>query len=233
MSFSDINYKKTVTWLLLSCLPFVAVAGWDDVQQERETALSLIPDSARGAEIYEICAVCHMPEGWGTPNGAYPQIAGQHYRVTVKQLADIRAGNRDNPSMLPFAMPEEIGGPQAIADVAAFIEHLKMTSDTGKGSGADLEHGESLYRKHCRECHGVYGEGDADKAYPLLQAQHYNYLLRQLQWIQNGKRRNANKDMMKVIEHMTASDLEALADYLSRLTPVPDKLSPDTWQDRR
>ena len=35
----------------------------------------------------------------------------------IKQLADIRAGNRDNPTMYPFALPESIGDAQALADV--------------------------------------------------------------------------------------------------------------------
>ena len=223
--------RKTLS-LLFTCLSFAAGAGWEDAQKEREEAMSLIPDVSRGAEIYHTCAVCHMPEGWGTPNGAYPQIAGQHREVTIKQLADIRANNRDNPSMLPFAIPEEIGGAQAVADVAAYIEGLKMTHLTGKGSGSDLEHGESLYQKHCRECHGTSGEGNPEKAYPLVQAQHYNYLLRQLQWIQNGKRRNANSDMAKILQDLKQKDLEALADYLSRLQPDAEKLSPRTWSDR-
>lgn len=218
---------------LITCLPFVAGAGWEDAEKEREEAMSLTPDIANGAVIYETCAVCHMPEGWGTPNGAYPQIAGQHRQVTIKQLADIRANNRDNPSMYPFAIPEEIGGSQAIADVAAYIEGLKMTRATGKGKGTDLEHGEALYKKHCRDCHGDAGEGDAVKAYPLVQTQHYNYLLRQLIWIQNGKRRNANSDMAKILQDLGVKDFEALADYLSRLEPEEEKLSPYTWKDRR
>jgi cytochrome c553 len=174
-----------------------------------------------------------MPEGWGTPNGAYPQIAGQHRQVIIKQLADIRANNRDNPSMYPFAIPEEIGGTQAIADVAAYIEGLKMTHATGKGSGTDLERGRRLYDEQCSDCHGMKGEGVADRAYPLLQAQHYNYLLRQLQWIQNGKRRNANSDMAKLLQDMTKQDLEAMADYLSHLQPSQERLSTETWKDRR
>lgn len=233
MFFSQLTLPRTIFWLLLTCLPLVTSAGWEDAQLEREEAMSLIPDISRGAEIYETCSVCHMPEGWGTPNGAYPQIAGQHREVTIKQLADIRAKNRDNPSMYPFAIPEEIGGPQAIADVAAYIEGLKMTHATGKGDGSNLEHGERLYLEHCRECHGISGEGDATKAYPLVQAQHYNYLLRQLHWIQNGKRRNANSDMMKVLESLTTKDLKAIADYLSRLLPDERKLSGQTWEDRR
>ncbi len=206
--------------------------GWDEAQLEREEAMQLTPDIDNGAAVYESCAVCHMPEGWGTPNGAYPQIAGQYRSVTIKQLSDIRAKNRDNPSMYPYALPEEIGGAQAISDVAAYIEILKMTSATGKGPGTALARGESLYHDLCTECHGAQGQGDPAKAYPLIQGQHYNYIMRQLQWIQNGLRRNANREMMKTIKDLPLSDLEALADHISRLSPDPAKLSPYTWIDR-
>ena len=195
--------------------------------------MDFTPDLNNGRLVYAGCAVCHMPEGWGTPNGAYPQIAGQHRSVTIKQLADIRAKNRDNPSMYPYAIPEEIGGTQSIADVAAYIETLKMTSETGKGSGTDLEHGKGLFKAYCVECHGERGEGDAVKAYPSIQAQHHNYTVRQLLWIQNGKRRNANPDMAKIIAPFSIRDFEALADYISRIAPDENKLSPYTWKQRR
>ena len=36
-------------------------------------------------------------------DGTFPQLAGQHTTVLIKQMADIRAGERDNPTMYPFA----------------------------------------------------------------------------------------------------------------------------------
>ncbi|MES9942715.1 MAG: c-type cytochrome [Candidatus Thiodiazotropha sp. 6PLUC2] len=224
--------------LLSLCLAvlhsFTSYAGWNssDKNDEGAAALLLEGNLEQGRLIYEECAVCHMPEGWGTPNGAYPQIAGQHRSVVIKQLADIRAKNRDNPSMYPFAIPEEIGGVQSIADVALYIENLKMTTATGKGSGEDLAYGEQLYKEQCSDCHGAKGEGEQTKAYPLIQGQHYLYLLRQLTWIQNGKRRNANKEMMGVIRDYTPRELKALSDYISRLLPSEERRSPFTWKDR-
>jgi cytochrome c553 len=203
-------------------------AGWEEIEGNDEAALYLQADHDRGRQIYENCAICHMPEGWGTPNGAYPQIAGQHRSVVIKQLADIRAKNRDNLTMYPFSLPEEIGGAQAIADVALYIERLKMTTATGKGSGKDLVHGEQLYIAHCTECHGKQGEGLQDKAYPLIQGQHYHYLLRQLIWIQNGKRRNVNQRMMAAVADFNRRDLMALSDYISRLPPSEGKRSSQT-----
>lgn len=207
-------------------------AGWDEANLERMEAMTLSPDFERGKTIYEVCAVCHMPEGWGTPNGAYPQIAGQHRSVLIKQLADIRAKNRDNPSMYPFAIDEAIGGVQAISDVAHYIEGLKMTTATGKGDSQELVYGEKLYKKYCAECHGTRGEGDFNLAYPALHGQHYNYLLRQLIWLMNGKRRNGNKEMLESMKGFDMREFKAVADYISRMPPVEEKRSELTWKDR-
>ena len=51
------------------------------------------------------------------------------------------------------------------------------------------------------------------------QAQHYNYLLRELKFIRDGDRRNANPDMVKAIKPFSTADLEALADYMAQLAP--------------
>lgn len=208
-------------------------AGWEASGVEAADALLLEGDVERGRLIYEDCAICHMPEGWGTPNGAYPQLAGQHRSVVIKQLADIRAKNRDNPSMYPFSIAEEIGGVQSIADVAVYIENLKMTTATGKGSGEDLAYGEQLYQEHCRDCHGEKGEGREDSAYPRLQGQHYLYLLRQMSWIQSGKRRNANREMRGAINEFKQRELMAVSDYLSRLVPDETRRSPRPSQGQK
>ncbi len=83
--------------------------------QEYEKALTLTPDVANGLAIYRECAACHKPEGWGSTTGSVPQIAGQHSKVVIKQLADFRAGNRDSVLMVPYATVESIGGTQAVA----------------------------------------------------------------------------------------------------------------------
>jgi cytochrome c553 len=216
------RWVRQIALFLLLGIPNVD-AGWDVAGLEQIEAMQVTPDYERGRAIYETCAVCHMPEGWGTPNGAYPQIAGQHRSVVIKQLADIRANNRDNPSMYPFAIPDVLGGTQSIADVAHYIEGLKMTASTGKGEGTDLLYGETLYQQHCTQCHGVRGEGNFDHAYPIVHSQHYHYLLRQMIWLQNGKRRNVNRGMMEAIKGFGTREFKAVSDYISRMPPVEFK----------
>lgn len=204
---------------------------WMSQGGEREEALHLKPIRENGKDVYEVCSACHLPEGWGQPDGTFPQLAGQHRTVIIKQLADIRDGHRDNPTMYPFALPSEIGGPQSIADVADYMATLKMNPDNGVGPGTDLEHGAKLYADNCVRCHGATGEGDAEKFYPRIQAQHYEYLLRQYRWIKEGKRRNSNPEMVEQIKNFTDKDTIAVLDYVSRLKPPANLVAPKGWKN--
>lgn len=199
--------------------------------REIEAALALTPNVDNGLEIYRTCAMCHEPEGSGLHNGSVPQIAGQHRTVVIKQLADIRAGNRDSVLMIPYATVESIGGPQAIADVAAYIDTLEISTDTDKGAGDDLELGRQVYVENCARCHGAQGEGDPENYVPRIQAQHYNYLMRQYEWIRSGKRRNGNAEMIAQIEDLEDREIRAVLDYVSRLEPPAELQAPPGWQN--
>ena len=192
---------------------------WNAEGGEKSEVLKLKGDKKRGEEAYEVCGACHLPSGAGRPDGTFPQLAGQHTTVLIKQMADIRAGLRDNPTMYPFAAT--LTDPQELADVAAYIEGLCIPTDHGKYEGADaavqIAKGKELYEKQCLECHGKTGEGLKDKFYPVIAGQHYKYLLRQMTEIRDGHRRNANPDMVKVIKPYTNDQLVAISAYQSSL----------------
>jgi cytochrome c553 len=227
--------KKTHTYmaLLFSALalfssPLLADAPLDD---ELTQAMKLEPNFEEGKKIFKLCLACHQTNGWGVEDGTFPQIAGQHRSVIIKQIADIRAGNRDNPMMYPIAKESVLGGPQAISDVAAYIESLPMTPKPGLGEGGDDARAEKLFYRKCAECHGADGSGDKKRFYPRIQGQHYEYLLRQIKWIKEGKRRNANPKMVKRVAKMKEKDLKLLVDYISRIKPPKDKLAELGWEN--
>ncbi len=180
-------------------------------------AITLTPDIEHGRKIYPLCASCHMQNGWGKKDGSFPVIAGQHRNVLIKQLEDIRSRKRDNPTMYPFTEPGSIGGLQGIADVTAYIASMPSDPHPGRGSGRKLVLGKSIYQQHCMQCHGKNGLGNNANFFPRLKGQHYAYLLRQLKWIRNGYRKNANPVMVNRVKTLSNAELSAVADYLSRL----------------
>jgi cytochrome c553 len=148
-------------------------------------------------------------------------LSGQHATVLMKQIADIRSGLRNNPKMEPFT-DDHVLTPFTIADLAIYLQGLPISPNNGKGPGNELARGKQSYDKDCATCHGGSGEGKADKFYPMVAAQHYRYLLRELKFIREGARRNANPEMAKVIIPYSTADMESVADYMSRLAP-PNK----------
>ena len=216
-------------------------AGWNEAGGEKDEAMLLEPDRERGIAVYEVCSACHLLEGWGLKDGTFPQLAGQHRSVLIKQLADIRAHNRDNPTMYPFALDEqimaasgyktgEIKPAQLVADVTDYITKLPMNPDPGLGpweqGTPEFAQGEKLYKDNCVECHGETGEGSEEKFYPKIHGQHYKYMLRQFEWIRDGKRRNANPDMVRQIKGFSDKDMQMVINWVAR-APVPkEKLAP-------
>ena len=211
------------------------VAPWNslladaELDDELTQAMAAEPNIEAGKEVFKLCVVCHQTNAWGVNYGSYPQLSGQHRSVIIKQIADIRAGNRDNPAMLVIAQEKVMGGPQAIADVTAYIQTLPMTPENGVGPGEQLARAEKIYFRKCAECHGSNGQGDPMRFFPRIQGQHYAYLLRQLEWIRDGKRRNGYPEMVKRVNKLKERDLPLLADYVSRMRPPPEDLAPQGW----
>ena len=191
---------------------------WNETAGEKAEILKLKGDAERGRNAYRVCQGCHKPSGAGLPDGTYPQLAGQHATVLIKQMAD---GRRENPKMFPFA-GKHIIDMQEIADVAIYLQNMKIPHDNGKGPGTSLARGNALYKSDCQVCHGENGEGDEKKFYPVLAGQHYKYMLRQMVNIRDGKRGNANPKMVKVVKNYTDADMEAVVDYMSRLS-MPER----------
>lgn len=202
---------------LLPALLLISVNLHAD-ESEIEKALRLTPNLEDGKKAYELCATCHLENGWGKPDGSFPVIAGQHRKILIKQLADIRARNRENPTMYPFTDPETIGGVQAIADVTEYISTLEPNPNPGIGEGRKLDRAAELYKGNCLMCHGLNGQGNADAFFPRLQGQHHAYLVRQMLWIRDGFRKNGNALMVEKLKPMSDEDISILADYLSRMT---------------
>jgi len=217
---------------MVSSLLGLVGQAWSEPNKEIAAAINLKPNMYNGLVIFRICAKCHYEEGWGQRSGIFPQLAGQHAKVIIKQLVDVRDHNRETVGMDHFAMLKEIGEAQVMADVAGYISSILMTPNPGMGAGTDLVHGKVLYIKYCAACHGKNGEGNNDHFYPRIQGQHYEYLLRQFKWIYRKERTNVQPGMVQAIKDFTSRDAEAVIDYISRLKPPKEKLAPSVkWKN--
>jgi cytochrome c553 len=196
-----------------------------------ERIRSLEPDPDNGLYAYQLCADCHAPEGWGESDGSVPVLAGQHRRVLIKQLIDIRHGHRGNESMFSFAQDSEVGGDQAISDVTHYIAGLPMPPSPGIGSGDRLDGAPGLYAQYCASCHGDEGEGNDALLYPRLHGQHFGYLDRQMERIVSGDRGNSDPAMVDVLRQLSPSQRESIADYLSRKRPDAALVAAPGWRN--
>jgi len=215
---TGLRFRASLLGLLLLAL----APSLPAVEPVRAT-LELQPDIDHGRYLFGICARCHLPEAWGTTDGSYPQLAGQHVNVLMKQLLDIRSGWRENPAMRPFVQQRTIGGYQGLADVVAYISTLPMTPAPGRGpwkpASDEYEAGAKIYAERCAACHSTDGSGDNARGYPRLQGQHFAYMLRQAGLVREGLRR-VDASMAAIIDELSPTDVERALNYVSYL-PVP------------
>ncbi len=190
---------------------------WGKLIPERAAVMKLTGDPVRGKEAFRGCRGCHKADAAGVTDGTYPRLTGQHGSVVIKQVTEVRAGMRVNPKMEPFSADHAVST-QEIADIAVFLATAETTRENGKGEGDFIAKGRKLYEEgKCMKCHGSSGEGNAERTYPVIAAQHYGYLKREMEYIQRGVRGNSHPDMVRAIKNYTHRDIEAMADYLSRL----------------
>lgn len=201
------------TTLLLIPLGASAAAT---AQSEFEGALHAKPDLEHGAELFQKCAACHGPAGNGAEDGSIPRIAGQHFRVLVRQLVDYGHELRWDIRMEHYAGRGLLKDPQSIADVAAYVAMLARDTSPNVGDGSLVQHGAQVYLQRCAECHGKAGEGDGRSLTPRIAGQHYAYLLRQLYDGVDGRRPNFSPGHVHILARLQRDDFVGVADFLSR-----------------
>jgi len=212
-------FRIALALATLACLAAIAqTPAATHGQAELRALLAMPGDPARGKIVYTPCEDCHRKDASGRANGIFPRLAGQHASVIVKQVLDIRAGRRNNPTMLPLVAESALSNAD-LASVAAYLQGLPIPSNNGKGPGTDLARGKQLYERDCASCHGASGAGEAAKFYPMVAAQHYRYLLREVIAIRDGTRGNSDPEMVKLVKPYSPAEIEAVADFMSQLPP--------------
>ncbi len=187
--------------------------------------LSIIPlahakgDAIAGKTRAAACAACHGEDG-NSPNPVWPKLAGQHASYLVKQLQDLKAGNRKDPMMGPMAMGLSSTD---MANLGAWYSSQKVKAGNVDEALATL--GEKLYRggnsstglPACMSCHGPDGAG-IPPAFPALSGQHAAYTAKQLTAFRSGERSNDTGKMMRdIAAKLSNAEVKALAAYISAL----------------
>lgn len=209
--------------LAASALPGQAQTATAAAEALLVSVLKIKADAERGeAEFAALaCSRCHRKNASGRSTSHTPRLSGQHAAVIIKQVLDIRSGLRYNPPMQPMVTEEKLSL-QSLADIAAHLQALPVSGTPAMGPGSGVARGKELFGKDCASCHGAAGEGNAAIFAPMVAAQHYTYLVRELEFIRNGERGNSNPAMVSLIKTYGQDDLQAVADYLAQL-PAPQR----------
>lgn len=180
------------------------------------------PDAAaveRGAKLYaEACANCHGIRADGNPAAIIPSLAGQHRNYLLKQLVAFTDSQRDSPVMHQRMATQALDSPRIWRDLAVYLSTLPLNSHPQTGNGASLDQGKRIYQQLCIDCHGRYGEGEADSAVPALRGQDYAYLASQLRAFATLHRNDMEIPVLERISGLSEAQIDAVADYASRLS---------------
>ena len=200
---------------VLMMSPLGALAA-SPAQLEVANVTRLKPNIEHGTALFQTCSKCHGADGAGSRSVGTPDIAGQHFRVLVKQLMDYQHDKRWDFRMEQIAKQHDLKGAQAVVDVAKFVSELAWKTAGGIGDGELAGHGQAVYLRDCQSCHGAAAEGDSEKLIPRLAGQHYGYLLREMHDAVEGRRPNFSLRHIRLLQKLDRDDFVGLADFLSR-----------------
>ncbi len=167
-------------------------------------------DLEMGEEINEVCAGCHGEYAEGGKDGEYPRLAGLPVKYIERQLHLFRDRKRPNMPMVQY-VDERQTPDQEILDISTYLNKItlltklppakegeefdayermlltKQMLNIARVEG-DHEAGKKLYKRECRSCHGRSGEGDEEKAVPMLTGQYTKYLKKQVKMFKDKQR---------------------------------------------
>jgi cytochrome c553 len=191
------------------------------------TAAHAEAETPSGAQLFQLCAQCHGPDGAGDPAALAPAIAGMDEWYLKAQLGKFHSGARgthpdDVAGMRMRPMSLSLRGEAEIAAVAAYVASLPPARPPATLHGGDAARGQALYAP-CVACHGPDAAGiQALNGAPLRASSDW-YLLRQLQNFRSGIRGTNPLDTSGALMRpmsMTLADEQALLDVIAYITTL-------------
>jgi cytochrome c553 len=192
-------------------------------------AKSLAQDTARGQQLFALCAQCHGGDAGGNPETLAPAIAGLPAWYVAGQLQKFRSGGRgthfdDISGMRMRPMSMWLRSDEDVANVAAYVASLPRVNPSPTLAGGNPETGKQRYIL-CTACHGANGEGNQALNAPPLAGGSDWYQLSALQKFKAGVRGTNPKDTTGMLMRpmsMTLADEQAMRDviaYIGTFTP--------------
>ncbi|WP_372874003.1 cytochrome c [Pseudomonas sp.] len=178
-------------------------------------------DAAAGQDKVVMCGACHGADGnSAAPN--FPKLAGQGERYLLKQLNDIKSGDRSVVEMT--GLLNNLSD-QDLADISAYYASQNMS--VGAADPKLVERGEALFRggklnegmPACTGCHSPDGAGLDAAGFPQLGGQHAGYVAKQLTDFREGNRTNDGDSMIMrgIAAKLSNKDIEAVSSFIQGL----------------
>ncbi len=212
---------------LWACGLGLLVPGWAVAQspQARASAnvdlvarLQEVTDSPRlteqslklGRSVAAVCANCHG-EGGNSLKPDIPNLAGQNPSYLLEQIRKFSIGMRRNEFMegmiKALTADEKIG-------MVVFYSSQKVNVNTSKAAPALMAAGKKIYTEICWRCHALDGRGNEKIA--RIAGQQVPYLMSTIKRYRSGAGR-IDPLMMANTRTLTDADVEAVANYISRM----------------
>ena len=192
-------------------------------------APAMAGDVAAGKALTEACAACHGADG-NSVAGTFPKLAGQGEKYLLKQLRDLKSGERKVPEMT--GQLDNLDD-TALANIAAYYASNTMALSGSKDDAELLALGAKIYRAGNKEagvaacigCHSPTGAGNAPAGFPHLGGQHADYIAKQLrdfragaEYTDKGRHNDGDiKIMRDGVARMSDKEIDAVANYIAGL----------------
>ena len=178
-------------------------------------------DRRAGAQLSaDNCSACHGEAGV-SQSAQFPVLANQSAEAIYKQLHDYRSGARSNAAMA--AVVRSLSERQMI-DLAAYFARDRAFHALGRRWAVPDPQAAALARRGdaarnlpaCDSCHGAGAGGPLET--PVLNGQHEEYIVAELQAYAKGERRNDVYGRMRTIAHkLTPGEMTRVAEYYQGL----------------
>ncbi|MEP4911825.1 MAG: cytochrome C [Alphaproteobacteria bacterium] len=194
------------------------IAGFSVMFCAASARAGMIDES--GLKPWENCALCHSLDGVSRM-AKFPKLAGQVPAYIEKQIRDFRTAKRTNDGEQMQGMAGLIAE-KDIPVVARYFADLPPPPPAAAPPDGERTAGQALYHTGdptrglpaCASCHGK--DKVAQSGAPRLEAQHADYVIKQLTDFRAGDRTNDPGGVMAgVAAKLSDADIQAAGGYLA------------------